>query len=64
MLKVEINQSGQVFISGDKADLRDLRYQINEVIEHDMPMTKNYTDFVWNAHETREPSKSVTVSIK
>ena len=64
MLKIEINKDGDVFISGGKADLRDLRYQIDETIDHQMPFTKAYHDFKWSAHEKSAPSKNVTVSIK
>lgn len=63
MLKVEINNSGQIFISGDSSDLNKLKYHISEVVDHQMSMTKSYDDFKWNAWETKEPSKTVTVRI-
>lgn len=62
MLKIEI-KDGDIFISGDKADLKDLRYQLDEVLDHDMQMTKTYQDFMSNAWEKAEPSKQVTVKI-
>lgn len=63
MLKIEINKLGQIFISGDKVDLRDLRYQIDEVLDHDMPFTKTYQDFRHDAWEKKEEPKTVTVKI-
>jgi len=63
MLKIKTNIDGQVFISGHSTDLANLRYQIDEVIDHKMAFTKNYEDIKWNAWETKEASKTVTVSL-
>ena len=64
MLKIEKNKDGDIFVSGDSADLRDLRYQIDEVLDHQMSFTKGYHDFKWNAWEAKERSMNVTVSLK
>jgi hypothetical protein len=63
MLKIETNKDGDIYISGDLADLRDLKYQLEETMEHNMSFTKQYHDFKWNSNEKSQPSKNVTVRI-
>lgn len=63
MLSIRKNEQGQIEIVGDKADLRDLRYQIDEVIDHEMFMTKTYHDFQWNAWDQKKDSLQVIVRI-
>jgi hypothetical protein len=64
MLKIEKNKDGDVYITGDKADLRDLVYQLEEAVDHETPFTKAYHDFKWNAHESRGKSMNVTIALK
>jgi hypothetical protein len=64
MLKITTNKNGDVFITGEKADLRDLAYQLTEAVDHEMSFTKAYHDFKWNAHESRDKSMNVTVGLK
>lgn len=47
MLKIEKDKDGNYTISGDQSDLVDLQYQLTEVMDHKMLMTKNYYD--WDA---------------
>lgn len=63
MLKITKNDNGDILITGDTADLRDLIYQLEETLDHNF-MVKSYQDFKYNAWEKSEPSVQVITKLQ